>query len=138
MRAREFFALPQLNESFPFNNKKKIYSLLLNAIGTGPFDGGCVVFARALQIKFGGDIVVLVGQAQRNANEVAQHAALLLDNKLIDADGPATKEEFVRRFTKNELAHTGGTITSLRKLLPGDLPDADRNEELSKEIAKLL
>jgi putative oxidoreductase len=42
-----------------------------------------------LQIKFGGDIVVLVGHAQRttSTNEIAQHAVLMVDNTLVDAAG---------------------------------------------------
>ena len=133
MRAQEF-----LMETFQFKNKNKIYSLLINKIGSGPFDGGCVVFARALQMKFGGNIVVLVGHAQQDTNEVAQHAVIRLDDRLMDADGPAMPKDFVRRFSKNELAHAGGSITGVRELQPGDLPDAPRDEEVSKEIAKLL
>jgi hypothetical protein len=127
-------------ESFPVRNTNKIYSLLINTIGSGPFDGGCVVFARALQIKFGGDIFVLVGHAQRttSTNEIAQHAVLMVDNTLVDAAGSATPGELARRFTKNELAHAGGSITQVRKIQPDDLPDAPRNEELSTKIAKML
>ena len=135
MRAKDFVI-----EGFPFRNKNKIYSLLINTVGTGPFDGGCVVFARALQIKFGGEIGVLVGQAQRttSTDTFAQHAVLMFDNMLVDADGSATPGEVVRRFTKNELAHVGGSITQVRKIQPDDLPEATRNEELSTTIAKML
>lgn len=133
MRANEF-----VTESFIGKNKSKIYNLLINTIDSGPFDGGCVVFARALQMKLGGDMVVLTGHAQRDTDEVAQHAALLLNNELIDADGAANSKEFIRRFEQNELTHAGGRVTGVRPIQPDDLPDAPRSEELAQQIEKLL
>ena len=123
MRATEF-----LIESFPFKNKNKIYTMLINTVDSGPFDGGCVVFARALQMKFGGDVMVLTGK------HGADHAVLQLNGKLIDADGPAEPKEFIRRFEQNELAQ----ITGIRPIELNDLPEAPRSEELSQQIAKLL
>lgn len=128
-----------LIESYPFRNKEKVYSLLYKTIDSGPFDGGCVIFAEALQLLYGGDIVVLVGHAQRGVkHESAQHAALLLNDHLIDADGKLPPRQFIERFTKNELAHAGGNITGVRPIEPNDLPDAPRDSELVKKIAKLL
>lgn len=130
-----------LKESFPGKNKNAIYNLLVKTIGSGPFDGGCVIFARALQMRWGGEIVALVGHAQRsvsNEPSSAQHAALLIGNRLIDADGMATADEFIRRFERNELLHAGGKITGVRNLHDSDLSEAPRNEELSAKIAKLL
>ena len=118
-----------LNESWPGRNKNKIYKLLIDAVDSGPFDGGCVVFAQALQMKYGGDIVVLI-----NRNGQADHAAIKLDNVLIDADGPAETDAFVKRFEKNELVN----IIGVRPLQKNDLPDAPRNSELARMIAKLL
>ena len=118
----------ELIESFPGRNKNKIYNLLINAIDAGPFDGGCVIFAQALQMKFGGDIVVLTNK------HGADHAVLSLNGKLIDADGPAEPEEFICRFEQNELVK----ITGVRPIQDNDLPDAPRNAELATQIAKLL
>jgi predicted GNAT family acetyltransferase len=118
----------KIDESFPGKNKNKIYNLLINTIDSGPFDGGCVVFAQALQIKFGGEIMVLTGV------HGADHAVLSLNGKLIDADGPAEPNEFVHRFEKNELAK----ITGIRPIHSKDLPDAPRSTELATQIAKLL
>ena len=118
----------ELIESFPGRNKNKIYNLLINATDAGPFDGGCVIFAQALQIKFGGDIVVLTNKHS------ADHAVLSLNGKLIDADGPAEPKEFIRRFEQNELVK----ITGIRPIQDNDLPDAPRNSELATQIAKLL
>lgn len=119
-------------ESFHWKNKNKIYSLLIDNIDSGPFDGGCVIFANALQAVYGGKVVVLVS----NIN-IAEHAALLLGNILYDADGPATKAEFVKRFEKNELVR-GRHIIGIRDIKDSDLPDALRDMKLSTQIADLL
>jgi hypothetical protein len=132
MRASEIF-----EAAWPFRNKNKIYSLLIDQIGSGPFDGGCAVFAQALQLKYGGDIVVLVGNTRQHGPINAQHAAIALSGKLIDADGPAGPAEFVQRFVKNEL-ESGGEITQVRPIKETDLPEAPRDLELAQQIAKLL
>lgn len=128
MRANEFIV-----ESFPGRNKNKIYSLLINTVDSGPFDGGCVIFARALQMKHGGDVIVLT------ANGIADHAALYLRGMLIDADGPAEPKQFIKRFMKNEFtSFSNKTVDGIRPIEDNDLPDAARSEELSQQIAKLL
>ena len=116
-------------ESWPGRNKNRIYKLLVDTIDSGPFDGGCVVFARALQMKHGGDIVVLINQRQQ-----ADHAAVKLGDILIDADGPAEINEFVKRFERNERVN----IVSIRPIQTTDLPNAPRNDEISKKISLLL
>lgn len=133
MRAYQF-----LIESFLGRNKSKIYNILLDAAESGPFDGGCVIMAEALQKKHGGDIVVLVGYMQPGGNEVAQHAAVKLNNILVDADGAFEVDEFIRRFERNELVSTGGKITSIRGIQAGDLPDAPRDPQAAEEISGLL
>lgn len=132
MQAKEF-----LFESI-WTNKNKVYKLLLDKIGSGPFDGGCVVVADALKLRYGGDVVVLVGRAQRTVKEdSAQHAALLLNGLMIDGDGALPPDQFVKRFTENELV-AGGSITKIRPIQPNDLPDAPRDIELSKIISKFI
>lgn len=125
-------------ENIAGRNKSKIYNLLLSQIGSGPFDGGCVVMAQAIQAVYGGDIVVLVGHAQHDTNEVAQHAAVKIGNNLVDFSGAYEPHEFVRRFERNELAHAGGKITGIRPIQGGDLPDAPRDPAVSEIIARLL
>jgi hypothetical protein len=117
-----------LNEGFPGSNKNKIYQLLVDAYNCGPFDGGCVIFARALQLKFGGDIIAL---CNRN---IAQHAVLYVSDMLIDADGEGKPEDVIDRFADTEQE----IITNIRPLKDTDLSDAPRDEELSKQIADLL
>jgi len=120
---------------FPFKNKNKIYNLLVNATDSGPFDGGCVVFAQALQQKYGGEIVVLI--ADTPYGKRADHAALMLNNgQMMDADGVDTPERLIKRFTKNE--NLLYPIIGYRPIKANDLPDAPRNNNLAKLIAKLL
>lgn len=120
-------------------NKTKIYNLMVNKIDCGPFDGGCVTVAMALQMALGGEIVVLVGTPHGNTSEeAAQHAALSLNGKLIDGDGPLPVKAFVNRFVNAELKHVGGYITGVRAIEPGDLPEAPRDNELAIQIAKLM
>jgi hypothetical protein len=118
-----------LQESWPGRNKNRIYNLLIDATDSGPFDGGCVVFAQALQMKYGGDIVVLINQSGQ-----ADHAAIQLSKILIDADGPAEIDNFIKRFERNERVK----ITGIRPIQDNDLPDAPRNKELASQIARLL
>lgn len=131
------FDIKPLDENIG-KNKNKIYNILIDATGSGPFDGGCVVMAQAIQMKHGGDIVVLVGHAQHDTNEVAQHAAVKIGNVLVDYDGAFEPSEFVKRFERNELAHAGGHITGIRPIQDSDLPDAPRDAEAAEHIAALL
>jgi hypothetical protein len=121
-----------INESWPgrSRNRTRIYTLLLNHIDSGPFDGGCIVFAQALQIRYGGSIEVLL---RANTGQ-ADHAVVRQDDIMIDADGAANIDSFIRRFERNELVQ----ISGYRPIEPGDLPGAARNLDLSKQIAKLL
>lgn len=128
----------EITENIAGRNKSRVYDLLVNNIGSGPFDGGCVVMAQAIQLRHGGDIVVLVGQAQADTKQTAQHAAVQIGNRLVDFDGAAPVADFVRRFERNELTHAGGRITSIRAIEPGDLPDAPRDPELAQRLARLI
>ena len=127
-----------LSENIAGRNRNRFYSMLIDGVGSGPFDGGCVVVAQAIQARHGGDIVVLVGQSQHDTKSVAQHAAVKLGNYLIDFDGPALIKDFIRRFERNELVHTGGQINSVRPIQDKDLPDAPRNTALAEKLAGLI
>lgn len=107
----------------------EIYDLLFDATDCGPFDGGCVLFARSLQRVFGGDLVVLVRE-----DGTADHAAVHLDGMLLDFDGPLAPDAFLARFNANESART----VIWRPFNEGDLPDAPRNDVAEERIAALL
>jgi hypothetical protein len=86
----------------------------------GPFDGGCVLVARALQKIHGGDVVVLV-----NRHDQAQHAAVAVDGKLMDYSGAADPAQFVRKFEADERVK----IANVRPIRPGDLPEAPHDDD---------
>jgi len=133
LRYREFTV-----ENIAGKNKNKFYNLLVSAVDSGPFDGGCVIVAQAIQMKYGGEIVALLGPSQKGSKVVAQHAAVKIGDQLIDFDGPLPMQDFVRRFERNELSSTGGGITTVRLLNDDDLPDAPRDKELSLKLARLI
>lgn len=107
----------------------EIYNIVYAATGCGPFDGGCVVFARSLQRAFGGDVVVLI-----RADDTAEHASLHLDGMLLDFDGPLAPDAFIARFNANESART----VSWRLMSQNDLRDAPRGDEAEERIAAEL
>jgi len=133
MRAIDF-----ITENIAGRNKGRVYKLMIDTIGSGPFDGGCVVMAQAIQARHGGNIVVLTGPSQHNTKPVAQHAAVQLGDILIDFDGPASVQDFVKRFERNELANSGGKITGIRPMQNHDLPDAPRSPDLVDKLSRLI
>lgn len=108
---------------------EQVYEYVLEATGGGPFDGGCLLFARAMQKALGGEVAVLVRE-----DDVAEHAVLLLDGILIDFDGPADPAEFVPRFNDNERRQCVGW----RLFRDGDLPEAPTNGDTEDDLADLL
>ena len=118
-----WFSLPYLKES-----ADKVYDILDN-VECGPFDGGCVLVAQALQQIHGGDIVVLV-----NDKGIADHAAVKVGNNLIDFDGALPVKQFVKRFEDNEHIN----IKSIRPIQKGDLPEAPRDKELVPQLVNAL
>ena len=111
-------------------NKNKIYNLLLNTVGAGPLDGGCVVFAHALQLRYGGAVWVLT-----RADGSADHAVLKTGRMLIDADGPAgSVQELITRFNSLEHADT----VAARPYRVGDLPESPFDPALARKIAELF
>lgn len=107
-----------------------IYRTLSAVADMGPFDGGCLACANALQSVIGGQVVVLtrVGTGQ------ADHAAVELDGKLFDLDGAAAPQQFIERFERNE----GVRISGYRPIAPGDLPDAPTSPTLERALTKIM
>lgn len=121
---------PHSEQGWLGRNHEAIYDLLVNRVECGPFDGGCAIFARACQLRYWGEVGVLVRSDGR-----ADHAVLRAGNLFIDGDGPATSAaDIISRFNANE----GARALGYRPIRDGDLPCAPRNEGLSVEIAKLL
>jgi len=125
------------------DHKDAVYGAMLDSIDCGPFDGGCVVFAMALQSVYGGDVYVIDGQTAQSpfgplTSSGAQHAILRLPNgRFMDAGGEGSEINLVSRLNKNEcfgrLVHE-----STRPIRDDDLPDAPRDEALVERLAILL
>ena len=109
--------------------KEAMYERMLNTIQCGPFDGGCAVFAHALQQVIGGE--VLVGLNRRGQ---ADHAVVAYERMLWDFDGPLPNREFTRRFLLNE----GVVLIGFRTIEPGDLADSSRDSALQEYLVALL
>ena len=126
-------------------HKDSVYAAMLEHIDCGPFDGGCVSFALALQRVLGGEVQVITGNLRWNPRSTkwakgAQHAVLQLpDGRLMDALGPGTHDEVVSRFLREEITPPASMqFTGVRALRPRDLPDAPRDEKLIEKLAGLL
>jgi len=108
-----------------------IYQIVMDATGAGPLDGGCVMFARALQLVYGGEMMVLA-----NIDDRADHAVLRLPNgHYMDADGIAEDEDaMVARFNDYEDA----SATHIRDFRKGDLLESPVDEQASAQVADIL
>ena len=107
----------------------RFYNEIVSSINCGPFDGGCVVVANALQSVIGGSVVVLT-----RYNGRADHAAVELNGLLYDFDGPLPPNDFLDRFNSSELAET----TGYRAIQDGDLPNTARDAGLSDRLSFLF
>lgn len=109
------------------------YEDLVGTARCGPFDGGCVVVAEALHSVIGGEIVVLV----RSGTDRADHAAVLLDGKLWDFDGPLAPTAFIRRYERTELCHMQ-SCSGYRPIRDGDLEEAYRDPDLRDRLSAMF
>ena len=109
--------------------KERILTFLVDKCHCGPFDGCCLIYAEALQMKFGGEIYVLFSR------RFAEHAVLFLEGQLVDFDGPLEPEEFLVRYSENEI---GNKILGYRKFESSDLCDMQPDKEISRQIVEML
>ena len=107
----------------------EVYDIVVESTGTGPFDGGCVVCAQAIQKTIGGDIVGLVRE-----DGVVDHAAVRKGDLIYDFDGAQSEQEFIKDFNIKEKSN----IVDIRELKNDDLPDAQRDDKASSQIAELI
>lgn len=112
---------------------EEFYQQIVGTAECGPFDGGCVVTAQALQKVIGGDIVVLVRPDNR-----ADHAAVLKDDLLWDFDGPLAPDAFLKRFNETELSGMPFKCVSHRPINAHDLSNAYRGDELVEKLEILF
>lgn len=102
---------------------------MVSTLDCGPFDGGCMVVALALQRLLGGEIMVL-----ERADGTADHAVLSVHDVLVDFDGPASADALLRRFNRSERA----SCVAVRPARSDDLPDAPRNADLVERLAGIV
>ena len=87
------------NVSKAFQTDDVIDVLLDSRAESGPFDGGCLIVARALQNVYGGELVYLHSEVG-----VEHYGVRLPNGTYLDADGVAnTEEEWISRFQEAEL-----------------------------------
>lgn len=107
----------------------RLYEMLVGSAGCGPFDGGCLVVARAMQRVFGGEVIVLT-----RADGRADHAVLDVGGQLWDYDGPDAPADMLRRFNASEMASCVG----YRPLQEGDLLEAVRDPVVEETLVGLF
>lgn len=95
----------------------------------GPFNGGCLVVATALQSVVGGELM-----AMENRDGVALHAVLLHDGLLWDWDGPLEPSAFVDRYNSH-VDEDEYLLVGHRPLCEHDLLEAMESEELSRRLS---
>lgn len=110
----------QENDSF--------WDLLLTNLGGGPFDGACLVCARALMLTFGGEFVRLDCAGR------ADHYGARIQGVIFDFDGPApSPAAWINRFRANELVdHQLAFQVGLG--LPGTIPDDPETARLISDF----
>ena len=94
----------------------------------GPFDGGCLALARALE-RLGGQVVVLVDQ-----QGLAHHAVARFGRWLVDFNGAFRDEKMLEKFSLEEMA----TVVAVREIRDGDLAEAYENDELVEAIVDAI
>jgi hypothetical protein len=98
------------NHLYRFAHSPRILTPFVKHYGCGWFDGGCFIFARALQLWLGGRLAVLVRQELLH-EQAFDHALLSLSDVTdfheplyVDADGVATAHDLLECWrTRNRL-----------------------------------
>lgn len=116
----------EVNPVFTRHDKARIEQALWDGTPekVGPFDGGCLAIARALE-RLGGEVEVLVDRHDR-----AQHAVARFGSWLVDFKGALPDAAMLEEFSRAELAH----VCSTRGIRDGDLGEAYENKDLVDTI----
>lgn len=113
---------------------QSIELVLFQRLECGPFDGGCLALALALQRVLGGEIAVIEGRHRNFPLQAAtwhpleaQHAVLHLGPDLyLDAGGYATSSQLLARLPGSLLICGANAVRPYRV---GDLPDTVADQE---------
>jgi hypothetical protein len=103
--------------------------LLDSQAQSGPFDGGCLIFAKAIIFSFGGELV-------RIESFQTEHYGVMKDQVFYDADGSFnTPEAWISNFIKQE-GPFDRKLTFAKGL--GDPGDISSDDKASKLLAGLM
>lgn len=120
--------------------RDRVYEILLDALGCGPSDGGCLAFARALQAVRGGQVHVILGSVDGH-HVAGQHAIVrLADGRWADARGEGDLPEVVDRFVAREVTAYGQSfeLADVRPWQEGDMPRTRSPEPLVAALIQAL
>jgi hypothetical protein len=101
-------------------------------VGCGPFDGGCLIVAQAIQAVAGGEIVPLVDE-----QDEALHAVVLKNGVLWDYDGPLETNLFLDRYN-SFVDDAKFKCVRHREFRAYDLTEAMENDGLAATLASML
>lgn len=107
---------------------------LIDQVGlVSPMAGGCLVFAKALQLQQGGELVRIVSDA---AGGQTEHYGLRLGTEIWDAEGAhRTPSEWIATFKHNEFVNDRNLSFATGFDDAGTIPD---DPGASKAIASLM
>lgn len=105
---------------------------MARAIGCGPFDGGCLIVAQALQSVLGGELYVLVDK-----DDYALHAAVMVDGILWDFDGPLEPAAFLESYN-GFVGEDRYRCVSFRVMEGYDLTESMEDDKLASVLANML
>src|SRR5882672_10280954 len=96
------------NRLYRFAHSDRILTPFVRQFGCGWFDGGCFIFARALQLWLGGHLAVVV-RHELFHEQTFDHAVLSVPDVTdfheplyVDADGVATADELLECWRTRE------------------------------------
>lgn len=126
-------------KKIPRSQYTNILDWMLQRIECGPFDGGCLLYAQALQKVLGGEVWVIEG-SRVGQSPIAQHAFLkTADGVFHDASGSGNDSEMVQNFYKEEIPlKRTFKLGGLRPWRPQDLLDAPVSSALVQALAARL
>ena len=128
---KDFLSDEAWNSSWELQNK--IYGMLIDAADSGPYDGGCVIMAQALQKIVGGNVVGLT-----SANGRVQHAVVKTGDTYHDYSGSGSLKAVMDHLNKLESLDPAHEVVAARPMRKDDLPGAPRNNKVASEIAALI
>jgi len=125
----------------PSSRRDRVMGVLLDALGSGPFDGGCLVVAKALVRLVPECKVVTMVRRLDNGKDIPDHyAAQCPDGGIIDADGYAPNPQaFIKRFLKNESSQDDPASYRVEPRMVKPLPEDDIDDPRAvKDLAREL